>query len=73
MTLHITPFEGGCALSPFRVQQLLPSLQAIHDKINDVAARFVHLVTSDGEPIQALKDKLADLLTYGEPYAGPKD
>ncbi len=73
MTLHITPFEGGCALSPFRVQQLLPRLQAIHDKINDVAARFVHLVTSDAEPTQALKDKLAALLTYGEPYAGPSD
>ncbi|ABD70137.1 phosphoribosylformylglycinamidine synthase [Rhodoferax ferrireducens T118] len=73
VTLHITPFEGGCALSPFRVQQLLPSLQAIHDKINGVAARFVHLVTSDGEPAQALKDKLAALLTYGEPYGGPGD
>ncbi|MHB8947614.1 MAG: phosphoribosylformylglycinamidine synthase [Rhodoferax sp.] len=71
MTLHITPFEGGCALSPFRVQQLLPSLQAIHDKINDVAARFVHLVSSEGAPAAALIDQLSALLTYGEPYAGP--
>ena len=58
VTLHITQFEGGSALSSFRIQQLLPSLQAIHEKINGVAARFVHLVTSDVEPSQALKDQL---------------
>ena len=50
MTLHITPFEGGSALSPFRVQQLLPGLQAIHDRVTGLAARFVHLVTSDAVP-----------------------
>jgi hypothetical protein len=33
VTLHITQFEGGSALSSFRIQQLLPGLQAIHDKI----------------------------------------
>jgi phosphoribosylformylglycinamidine synthase len=71
VTLHITQFEGGSALSSFRIQQLLPSLQAIHEKINGVAARFVHLVTSDAEPAPALKEQLAALLTYGEPYAGP--
>ncbi|MDO9197205.1 phosphoribosylformylglycinamidine synthase, partial [Rhodoferax sp.] len=73
MTLHITQFEGGSALSSFRIQQLLPSLQAIHDKINGVAARFVHLVTSDAEPSPAIEDQLAALLTYGDPYAGPTD
>ncbi|MES2878891.1 MAG: phosphoribosylformylglycinamidine synthase [Pseudomonadota bacterium] len=73
MTLHITQIEGGSALSSFRIQQLLPSLQAIHDKINGVAARFVHLVTSDVEPASALKDQLAALLTYGDPYEGPTD
>ena len=50
MTLHISQFEGGNALSDFRVQQLLPRLQAIHDKITGVAARFVHLVASDAAP-----------------------
>ncbi|WP_394757589.1 phosphoribosylformylglycinamidine synthase [Rhodoferax sp.] len=73
MTLHITPFEGGCALSPFRVQQLLPSLQAIDDKIKGLAARFVHLVTSEGAPAPVLQDQLTALLTYGEPYVGPND
>ncbi|MBT9506644.1 phosphoribosylformylglycinamidine synthase [Rhodoferax sp.] len=70
MTLHITQIEGGSALSSFRVQQLLPGLQAIHDKINGIAARFVHLVTSDTSPSPALADQLAALLTYGDPYVG---
>jgi phosphoribosylformylglycinamidine synthase len=71
VTLHITQFEGGSALSSFRIQQLLPALQAVHEKINGVAARFVHLVTSEREPPQVLQEQLAALLTYGEPYTGP--
>ena len=47
MTLHITQFEGSNALSSFRVQQLLPSLQAVNDKIVSISARFVHLVATD--------------------------
>ena len=35
MTPHISQFEGGNALSSFRIQQLLPSLQAIHDNLVD--------------------------------------
>ena len=73
MTLHISSFEGGSALSGFRVQQLLPSLRAIHDKISGIAARFVHLVSSDTKPSSELKRQLAALLSYGEPYAGPID
>ena len=73
MTLQITPFEGGSALGAFRVQQLLPGLQAVHDKISGIAARYVHLVASDQAPSPALKEQLAALLTYGEPYTGPAD
>ena len=73
MTLHISQFEGGSALSSFRIQQLLPALQAIHEKISGVAARFVHLVTSDAAPDAALNTQLAALLTYGEPYTAPMD
>jgi phosphoribosylformylglycinamidine synthase len=70
VTLHITTFEGGNALSPFRVQQVLPRLQGVHDKITDLSARYVHVVAT-GQPLnQALTDKLAALLTYGDPYAG---
>ncbi|PKO59825.1 MAG: phosphoribosylformylglycinamidine synthase, partial [Betaproteobacteria bacterium HGW-Betaproteobacteria-18] len=73
MTLHITPIEGGSALSAFRVQQLLPGLQAVHDKISGIAARYVHLVASDEAPSAALQQQLAALLNYGEPYVGPLD
>ena len=73
MTLHITPFEGGSALGAFRIQQLLPGLQAVHEKISGIAARHVHLVCSDEAPSPALQQQLAALLNYGEPYAGPAD
>ncbi len=73
MTLHITQFEGSNALSSFRVQQLLPALQGVHEKIAAVSARFVHLVASDAAPDAALSAQLAALLTYGDPYTGPTD
>jgi phosphoribosylformylglycinamidine synthase len=73
VTLHISSFEGGSALSPFRVQQLLPRLQTIHDKISGIAARYVHLVASEHAPTAELKQQLAALLTYGDPYAGPAE
>jgi len=71
VTLHLSTFEGGSALSSFRVQQLLPGLQAVHDKISGIAARFVHLVSADAEPSGELKRQLAALLAYGDPYTGP--
>ena len=71
--MHITQFEGSNALSSFRVQQLLPALQAIHDKIESLSARFVHLVASDSAPDAALSTQLGALLTYGDPYTGPSE
>ena len=73
MTLHLTHFEGGSALSAFRVQQLLPALQAVHDKVNGIAARYVHLVDTDQAMTAALQNQLTALLTYGDPYTGPAD
>jgi phosphoribosylformylglycinamidine synthase len=73
VTLHLSFFEGGSALSAFRVQQLLPRLQAVHDKISGIAARYVHLVACDTAPSAEQAQKLSALLTYGEPYAGPSD
>ena len=70
MTQHITTFEGGNALSAFRVQQLFPALQAIHEKIGGLCARFVHLVGTDSAPDTRLTEQLAALLTYGDPYQG---
>ncbi|MFG0612146.1 phosphoribosylformylglycinamidine synthase [Delftia sp. WSY_14] len=72
MTLHLTQFEGGNALSSFRAQQLLTDLVAIHPKITGIAARFVHLVATDAAPTPALQERLQALLTYGDPYEGPQ-
>ncbi|CAM4168608.1 phosphoribosylformylglycinamidine synthase [Comamonas aquatilis] len=72
MTLHLTQFEGGNALSSFRAQQLLTDLVAIHPKITGVCARFVHLVATESAdaPAPELQERLAALLTYGDPFVG---
>ncbi|MGA8393461.1 MAG: phosphoribosylformylglycinamidine synthase, partial [Burkholderiaceae bacterium] len=53
------------------VQQLLPRLAAIHDRVQGISARFVHLVASEAAPSDADRQTLAALLTYGDPYTGP--
>jgi phosphoribosylformylglycinamidine synthase len=67
----ISIFEGGNALSPFRIQQLLPKLQAVSDKISHLSAQFVHLAATETalnvDPDTALISKLQSLLSYGEP------
>jgi phosphoribosylformylglycinamidine synthase len=73
VTSHLIQLEGGNALSDFRVQQLLPRLQAVHDKIIGLAARYVHLVLADAPLDAAAGDRLAALLRYGDPYNGPQD
>ena len=65
----MSTFEGGNALSTFRINQLLPSLQAVSDKISHVSARFVHLAATDAKPDEVLTARLQSLLTYGEPAA----
>ena len=67
----MTTLAGGNALSNFRAQQLQPALEAIHPKISGIAARFVHLVATDAAPTPSEQERLAALLTYGDPYAGP--
>ena len=71
MTLHISYFEGGNALSAFRARQLLPRLQKINNKIQSISARYVHLAAFHQPPTPELQEKLSDLLAYGEPYQGP--
>ncbi len=70
MTLHITEFEGGRVLSAFRVQQLLPRLQAVHDRVSGLTARFVHLAAWAQAPSAADTERLRALLAYGEPFDG---
>ncbi|MDR2332208.1 MAG: phosphoribosylformylglycinamidine synthase [Burkholderiaceae bacterium] len=73
MTLHLTQFDGGNAISAFRVQQLQSELEAIHPRITGIAAHFVHLVASHEPLSDAQIDRFAALLTYGDPYEGPND
>lgn len=70
MTLHITEFEGACALSGFRVQQLLPRLKAIDERIQGLSARFVHLAAWDQAPSPDQRDRVGSLLAYGDPFEG---
>ncbi len=67
VTLHITEFEGGQALSAFRIQQLLPRLQAVHERIQGLSARFIHLAAWEQAPDAAARERLAALLAYGDP------
>ncbi|MET4575193.1 phosphoribosylformylglycinamidine synthase [Ottowia thiooxydans] len=69
MTQQINFFEGGNALSDFRIRQLLPRLQAVNPQVQSLSARFVHLVSFDSSPSEADEQRLAALLTYGEPAA----
>ncbi|MEY4440256.1 MAG: Phosphoribosylformylglycinamidine synthase [Pseudomonadota bacterium] len=73
MSLHISIFEGGNALSDFRVQQLLPRLAAIAPSIQGLSARHVHLVASVDAMSAEQQKTLAALLTYGEPAHGSQD
>jgi phosphoribosylformylglycinamidine synthase len=68
VTLHISFFDGGNALSGFRAQQLLPRLQGISDRITGISARFVHLVASNEALNDAQRVQLSALLSYGEPF-----
>ncbi|MDP3189975.1 phosphoribosylformylglycinamidine synthase [Rhodoferax sp.] len=67
MTLHLRFFDGGNAVSDFKVQQFLPRLQGVSDKISGLSARFVHLASFDAVPDAATLERVGQLLTYGEP------
>jgi phosphoribosylformylglycinamidine synthase len=71
--LHLKFFEGGSALSAFRLEALLERLQAVVPRITAVAARHVHWVAFDAEPERAALDKIEGLLTYGDAYRGPRE
>jgi len=73
VTLHLTQLPGGNALSSFRAQQLQTALTAIHPKITGIAARFVHLVATEKPLAGAQAERVAALLTYGDPYEGGSD
>ena len=64
----MTRFDGGDALSEFRARQLLPRLQALDARIEQIAARFVHLVATDTAPDAGQQAQWQALLAYGEPF-----
>jgi phosphoribosylformylglycinamidine synthase len=67
VTLHLRFFDGGNAVSDFKVQQILPRLVGISDKIIGLSARFVHLASFDAAPDAATLDRVGQLMAYGEP------
>ena len=69
MSLHLRFFDGGNAISDFKVQQWLPRLTAIHPSITGISARFVHLAGFTEAPDAQLLDRLGQLLNYGESVA----
>ena len=71
--LNLASFEGGNALSDFRLRSLLPRLQAISPRIQGVRARFVHLVSTPQAMEATARAGFERLLTYGEPAAASLD
>ena len=66
-TMLILP--GSNALSAFRTQRLLQSLQEIEPAILAVGGQYLHLIHSKQELSQAEHDRLSGMLTYGAPYS----
>jgi phosphoribosylformylglycinamidine synthase len=65
-------FLGPNALSEFRKKRLLDALAAAELPVDDVAARFVHIVDgADGN--DATGQLLERLFDYGQPFAGADD
>ena len=60
--MHIHFFDGGNALSDFRVRQLLPRLQAVVPAVERIAARHVHLAGFDVPPAAAELERLGNAL-----------
>jgi phosphoribosylformylglycinamidine synthase len=61
--------RGSQALSPFRQNKLLKTLQAIDASITNVQAQFVHFIDSKSALPRDVEKQLNQLLTYGENQA----
>ncbi len=69
--MGILTFPGGNALSPFRAEKLIKTLQQPFPTTHAIQARYFHFVeTSDLS--NAEQDRLKALLTYGEPADMPE-
>ncbi|MEO8835241.1 MAG: phosphoribosylformylglycinamidine synthase, partial [Caldimonas sp.] len=64
---HLARFDGGNALPGFRAAALLARLHGAVARIDGVTARHVHWVWSDAPLERGDRDRLAALLSYGDP------
>ena len=69
MSGQILEFSGPEALSTFRRQKFLDALRTVDPRIEDVRARFVHLVHVSRELTGAESQVLEELLRYGPSHA----
>ncbi|MEM7027161.1 MAG: phosphoribosylformylglycinamidine synthase [Pseudomonadota bacterium] len=60
---------GGNALSEFRINKLIASLNAVLPEIVDIAAQFIHFVDCNEALSEDAKTQLDTLLNYGEPFS----
>ena len=60
---------GSSVLSAFKQQRLLAQLRELGLPLESVEARYVHFVCCDEEPDLATRDRLAEMLDYGTPFA----
>ncbi|MBY4897545.1 phosphoribosylformylglycinamidine synthase [Cupriavidus sp. AU9028] len=70
---HFSCFPGALALSAFRQQRLLATLQQIDADIESVHGQFLHFVDSDQPLSEADSERVRALLTYGAPFAAQPD
>jgi phosphoribosylformylglycinamidine synthase len=68
----VKTYGGVNALSSFRAQSLLKTLQKIDKNVRSVSAEFVHFVDTDAALFKADEAKLKTLLTYDTPYTGAR-
>ena len=64
---------GSSALSAFRIHRLLTQLKEIEPAISGISGRFCHFVDSSAELNAGEHERLAAMLTYGEPFEGKSD
>ena len=64
---HFSSFPGASALSDFRKNRLVQTLQAIEPAVTGVRARYVHFVHSSAALTDTDRSRLIALLEYGEP------
>ncbi len=65
-------YGGVNALSSFRAQGLLGSLQKLDKNVRSVSAEFVHFVDTSAALSAQEEAELAKLLTYDTPYTGKR-